>query len=126
MSDMFSTAVAGLPETQDALRRIVETLRPDGGFGNALEAGAIGFRDYVASITPRQTGTLAGAHRVEVIGLRARVYVDPGAINPRSGQSAAAYAGPMEARHSFYQRTANEYGERGKMAVADALFRRLP
>lgn len=110
MSDI-RLQIYGVPPVLDRLRRVAAALKPDGAFGQGLVEAGNDLRDYAASVTHEDTGNLAGAHRVRVSGLKVELYLDPGAINPRSHQSAALY-GPFEhARggdHAFYDRTRRE------------------
>ena len=67
-----------------------------------------------SAVTHVDTGVAAGHHRMEINGLRGRVYIDPGATNPRSGQRTAVY-GPYEhergGEHAFYQQVIDQYGQ---------------
>lgn len=68
-------------------------------------------REYAVSITHIATGAWAGAHRSEVTGDTARVYIDPSATNPGTGQSVATYASVWENRGgemAVYERTLAE------------------
>lgn len=75
--------------------------------GRFIEA----LREYAVSITHIDTGAWADAHRSEVVGDTARVYIDPTATNPVTGQSVEFYASVWENRGgemAVYERTVAE------------------
>jgi hypothetical protein len=105
--------ITGIQEAQAKNNRNMAALRPAGALGRAVQYGTIAAHRYAIGVTHVDTGTLKGSHRMEIGGLRGRVYIDPGATNPRSGQRATLY-GPYEHQrgggHAFYQRVIDDYG----------------
>jgi hypothetical protein len=113
--------ITGLQEAQAANNRLLARMQPRGALERAVLYGTTAAHRAAVVITHVDTGALRASHRMEVSGLRGRVYIDPGATNPRSGVRTAVY-GPMEhARgggHAFYRRVVDEEGQRilGRMA----------
>jgi len=115
-------SITGLQEAQmDNLKRIAR-LQPDGELGKAIKDTTIGAHRFAVQITHVWKvlgGGLRASHRAEVKGLRGRVYIDPGAVNPR-GQKPSIY-GYYENRrggsHAFYDRTVEEFIPRTENAV---------
>jgi hypothetical protein len=57
---------------------------------------------------------------MELKGLRGRIYLDPSAINPRTGQKPAVYGYYENKRggeHAFYDRTVEEFEQKSEDAV---------
>lgn len=106
--------ITGLQNAQAENNRAIAALRPSGAFGRAVQYGTAAAQRYAIGVTHVDTGTLKASHRMEVDGLRGRVYIDPAATNPRSSQRSAVY-GPIEhqrgGEHAFYQRVIDEYGQ---------------
>lgn len=107
--------ITGIQELQDDNARSIAALQPKGALGQAVKHVTTGAHRYVVAITHVDTGALRASHRMEVNGLRGRIYIDPTARNPRSGQRTAVY-GEFEhdrgGSHAFYDRAADESGER--------------
>ena len=105
--------ITGVQEAQRANLEAIAALRPGGAFGRAVVYATTAAHRYAVAITHVDTGALRASHRVEVSGLRGRIYIDPGAVNPRSAQRPAVY-GPYEhargGSHAFYQRVVEERG----------------
>jgi len=108
-----SLTITGIQEAQRANLEAVAALRPSGAFGRAVIYAATAAHRYAVAITHVDTGALRASHRIEVQGLRGRIYIDPGSANPRSGQKPVVY-GPYEhargGSHAFYQRVVDEKG----------------
>lgn len=86
-------------------------IKSDFSFDEILNKFIETLREYAISITHRDTGAWAGAHRSEVVTDTARVYIDPTATNPRTGTPVEFYASVWEARGgelSVYERTIAE------------------
>ena len=107
--------ISGLQELQDENARSIAALQPGGALGQAVKHVTAGAHRYTVAITHVDTGALRASHRMEVQGLRGRIYIDPTARNPRSGQRTSVY-GPFEhargGEHAFYDRAAEESGPR--------------
>ncbi len=66
-----------------------------------------------------QTGALRSSHRMEVYGQRGKVFIDPSAVNPKSGSRPVKYGVIEEARgggHAFYGRTVEHFDAIGGAA----------
>lgn len=114
--------ITGIQEAQAANNRLIARMQPRGALERAVLYGTTAAHRGAAVITHVDTVALRASHRMEVSGKRGRVYIDPGAMNPRSGVRTAIY-GPVEhARgggHAFYRRVVDEEGPRilGEMAA---------
>jgi hypothetical protein len=108
-------SITGIQEAQARNNRAMAALRTSGAFGAAIQYATAAAHRYAVALTHVDTGSLKASHRMEMSGLRGRVYIDPSATNPRSRQQTAEY-GPYEhvrgGSHAFYQRTVDEYGPR--------------
>ena len=106
-------SITGIQEAQAKNNRNIAALQPSGALGRAVQYGVIAAHRYAVGVTHVDTGALRSSHRMEITGLRGRVYIDPSARNPRSRQRTETY-GPYEhergGQHAFYQRTINEQG----------------
>lgn len=136
---MIRLEIRGIQEAQQANLQILAALKPSGALGRAIVyAGAEAHRRAVAN-TPFQTGGLAASHRVaiEAGGTRARIYIDPAAVNPaQGGKRPAEYGfhlhgqglrpGLKRGCRAFYQYTAENDGAAILKAAADELLRGLP
>lgn len=114
--------IEGLQRLQDANVRMIAALEPRGALGEAVRYATAGAHRYAVYVTHVDTGALRASHRMQVVGVRGRVYLDPTGKNPRSRQRTAVYGLYEEARggrHAFYRRTIEEAGPRlGREAVA--------
>lgn len=106
-------SIKGIQQAQAANNRVIAELQPSGALGRAVQYGVTTAHRYAVGVTHVDTGALRASHRMEVTGLRGRVYIDPSARNPRSRQRTETY-GPYEhergGEHAFYQRTIDEQG----------------
>ncbi len=109
MSDI-GLSITGLQEAQAENAKVIAALKPDGEVGQAIKDLTITGHRFAIQVThvwKYLGGGLRAAHRMEVKGLRGRIYIDPRAVNPR-GQRPAVY-GPYEnargGEHAFYDRT---------------------
>lgn len=113
--------IKGIQESQARNLRRIAALRPNSTFGRVIRDATIRAYRYAEAITHVDTGSLRASHRMQVQGLRGRIYLDPSARNPRSGLPVSVY-GPYEhargGSHAFYHRTVVERGpEIGKQAA---------
>ena len=121
-----SLTITGIQEAQQANLRAIAALRPEGAFGRAVVYAATAAHRYAVAITHvwwYKGGGLRASHRIEVQGLRARIYIDPASVNPR-GERPAVYGGEEHARggsHAFYERVVVERGRE----IAEGAMREL-
>ena len=117
---MIKANIGGLQQAQAANNRRIAELKPQGAAGQALRRAGQMIVRYVIAITHVDTGALRASHRLEINGLRGRIYIDPSARNPRTGALTSVYGAIEHARggkHAFYTRTKNEYGPEVVRAV---------
>lgn len=109
--------VTGIEELQDANLRKIAALKPRGPFGRMVKFIGTALHRYSVSITHVDTGTLKASERLDLdldLG-RATIFLDPTAVNPRSGDRASEYGVDEHARggtHAFFARTLRERGKR--------------
>ncbi len=117
---MIKANIKGLQKAQaENIRRLAE-LKPQGAAGQAIRRAGQMIIRYVIAITHVDSGALRASHRIEVNGLRGRIYIDPSARNPHTGALTSVYGAIEHARggkHAFYTRTKNEYGPEVVRAV---------
>lgn len=105
--------ITGLQEAQAMNNRAIAALRPEGALGKAVQAATADVQRWAVIYTHVDTGALRASHRMEVGGVRGRVYIGGGS-NPRSGLATAVY-GPVEhargGSHAFYDRVVSEQGD---------------
>lgn len=107
--------IRGLQEAQQANQRRLAELKPSGALGRAVQYATATLQRHAIGITHVDTGSLRASHRMrlEAGGLRGVIFIDPGAVNPRSGQKTSVYGPHEHARggsHAFYARTVSEAG----------------
>jgi hypothetical protein len=128
MSDKLG--ITGLQEALYDNQKRIAALRPSSAYGRAIRDVTVRLQRYAIGIThvwPDKGGGLRASHRMEVKELRGRIYIDPGAVNPR-GQKPSIYGPYEEARggsHAFYNRTVDEAGPGEVTAVLRQLGRIL-
>lgn len=107
--------ITGIQAAQNANIKRIAAFQPRGALGRAMKHAIIGAHRYLVDITHVDTGTYQASQRMDLKGDHGRIYVDPSAVNPRSGQRPAEYAQDEEARggsHAAYARTVKEAGPR--------------
>ncbi len=113
-------SITGIQEAQAANNRAIAALTPAGALGRAIKYGTTEAHRYAVAVTHVDTGALRASHRMEVSGLRGRIFIDPWSTNPRSGTPPAEY-GLYEHRrggsHAFYQRVVDERGDEISQAM---------
>jgi hypothetical protein len=107
--------IKGLQEAQQANQRRLAELKPTGALGRAIQYATATLQRHAIGVTHVDTGSLRASHRMrlEAGGLRGVIYIDPSAVNPRSGQKTSVYGPHEHARggsHAFYARTVSEAG----------------
>lgn len=115
MSFNVNLTITGIQQAQRANQTMIQSLRPISTLGQALKYGIVTALRYAVAITHVDTGSLRASHRGEIEGdgTRARIYIDPSAVNPRSHQLTSVYGIYEHNRgggHAFYARTAQEAG----------------
>lgn len=123
---MTNLSIRGIQEAQQANLELIASLKPGGALGRAIQYGTIEIHRYAVAITHVKTGALRASHRIELSGLRGRVYIDPATVNPRTGQKPSLYGVTEHRRggsHAFYERTYHEAGRRIAEAVAQGYIR---
>lgn len=106
-------SIKGLQEAQRDNQRRIAMFKPHGEIQGAIKDATIGAQRYAINITHVDTGSLRASHRMKIQGLHGYVYIDPRAVNPRSGQRPVIYGFYENKRggeHAFYDRTVEEYG----------------
>ena len=104
-----------LQKFQAANQKRIAAMKSGGAAGYALRYGLLALQRYAMIVTHVASGTLKASHRVEIDmpSLYGRIYIDPSAKNPWTGERAAIY-GPYEhargGSHAFYARTIQEHG----------------
>ncbi len=113
--------IEGLQEAQAAVQRAVAVGQSNGPLEAAVRGATLQAQRYAIAATHIDTGTLRAAHTIEVNGKIGMVYIDPAAINDRTGQYAAVY-GPYEhergGEHAFYERALDDIMGIGRAAEA--------
>lgn len=118
MSEEF--AIKGIQEAQAENAKRIARLQPRGEVGQKIKDLTSSAHRYAVSITHVITGSLRASHRMEIKGLRGRIYLDPSAVNPRSGQKPAVYGYYENKRggeHAFYDRTVEEFEQKSEDAI---------
>jgi hypothetical protein len=119
--------IRGVQEAQRANEHNIAQLRPNGAFGRLIQEVTIWVHRYAIMYTHVVSGALRASHRMDVKGLRAFIYPDPAAVNPKGGLP-AQYGITEEARggeHAFYYRAAYEAGPQIVNGHWDVLLRAL-
>jgi hypothetical protein len=115
MAGDFSVTIEGLQELNDLNIRTIAALKPSGALGRAIQYATIEGHRFLTSIVHVDTGAYKASNRMEVSEAQGRIFVDPGARNPRTRQLVADYAPEEEARggsHAAYGRTIAEMNQR--------------
>lgn len=107
-------SIKGLQEAQRGNLRTINAMRPSGSFGRAIIYATSQAHRFAVANSHVGTGTMRAAHRMEITGggLHGRIFLDPDATNPRSGQKPSEYGVFEHARggqHAFYQRVLDEH-----------------
>lgn len=126
---MATVTIEGLQKAQQQNQRRIAALKPAGAFGEAIRWATTELERYAIAATHVDTGALKSSHMMEVHGLRGRIFLSPGAVNPK-GQRPAVYGVYEHERggsHAFYERTVDDHGphvmQRAVRMVAEAVER---
>lgn len=124
--------IQGLQEAQRDNLKQIAALQPSSALGHGVKAAGTDLLRYAVAVTHVDTGALRAAHREEFSAWSgdalATIYIDPSAVNPRSGGRPSVYGAVEEARggsHAFYERTFEERGENALQIGADIVMRGL-
>lgn len=93
----YSVTVKGYEQIQEASRKLVYAMNPQGAMGQANRYATLQLMRAVRVRAHTDTGTYRGSISAEFDGMHGRVYVAANR-NPKSGQSAAVYGKYEEAR----------------------------
>ena len=107
--------IRGLQEEQVKNQKRIARLQPRGEVAQKIKDITIMGQRYAIQVTHVITGSLRASHRMETSGTRGRIYLDPRAVNPRTGQRPAVYGFYENKRggdHAFYDRTQAELEEK--------------
>jgi hypothetical protein len=115
----LGSTIQGLQEAQRDNLKMIAALHPSRGLARGVQAALTDLERFAVSVTHVDTGALRASHRMRMeLGANdalGTIYIDPGAMNPRSNKRVVDYAGTEHARgdiHAFYERTYNEEGDR--------------
>lgn len=103
--------ITGIQQAQEWNLRAIAALKPSGAYGRAIRDIVTMLHRYEVAITHVDTGALRASHRIEMNGLRGRIYIDQLARNPRTGTKTSVYGEVENARggeHAFGARTVKE------------------
>lgn len=104
---MIDLSIRNLQKVQQANIRRIAMLQPQGALGQLIRNVTAYTHRQAIAVTHADTGALRASHLMEVTAVRGRVYINPGAVNPRSGAQVAEYAEDEHNRggeHAFYKR----------------------
>lgn len=97
--------IRGIQEVQARNNARIAMLEPSGVFGRIIKEVTIFTHAEAVKQTHVDTGALRASHRMTVTGVRGRVFIDPGSVNPRTRERPADYGKEEIARggsHNFY------------------------
>lgn len=110
---MARVTIEGLQKAQQQNQRRIAALKPTGVFGEAIRYATAELQRFAIAATHVDTGALKSSHMMEVDGLRGRIFLSPGAVNPQ-GQRPAVYGVYEHDRggsHAFYELTVADHGQ---------------
>ena len=106
-----NVTIEGLQRAQASNLKTMQLLMPRGYYGQMTYEVATQVHRWAVAFTHVDTGALRASHRLIVRGLEAEIYIDPGAVNPRTGVKTSVYGEGEHNRggeHAFYQRVIDE------------------
>jgi hypothetical protein len=116
------TTIRGLQEAQEANAQVIAAVKPRGELGEAVRYATTEAQRWAIYYTPWDTGSLRASHQMKVKRTRGEVYIDPSAVNPRSGQRPSKYGfylhkqgkrpGVRGGVRAFYRQTVDAKGQR--------------
>ena len=123
-----SVTVQGYEQLQEATRKLVYEMKPQGAFGAANKYATLQLMRGARVRAHVDTGTYRSSISASFDGLYGRVYVAANR-NPKSGQSASVYGPHEEARGGSHAAFAGAMAQDGARAIQDGteiLIRALP
>jgi len=108
-------SIKGLQEAQADNQRRIAMFHPNGEVEQAIKDTTIAAQRYAIQITHILSGSLRASHRMKLSGKKGTIYLDPAAVNPRTGQKPSVYGYYENKRggdHAFYDRTVEEFGSK--------------
>lgn len=139
-NDFVHVDLRGEERVQEAIRKTLLAVKPEGGLGRAVRDATVLLFDHAKSVTHRKTGALAVSHHMEFASggvetffqgtrLRAqaigRIFIREGVRNPINKQLTSVYGPKEHARggtHAFYARAFYERGQ-SALNLADRVIR---
>lgn len=129
--------IEGIQELQQANQQMIDAMEPKGALGQAIKYATTEAHRRAVNNTPWETGGLRAAHRIEIKSLTGKVFIDPGATNPRQGGARPAEygwylhnmgmsPGIRGGIRAFYQYTVEHDGERIVKQAGKILKKGLP
>lgn len=112
--------MSGIQALQTANNKAIAALKPDSAFGRAVKNVTVEAHRRAVAFTHVQSGALRASQRMEVSGLRGRVYIDP-ASSGRGAARPAEYGVTEHARggeHAFYERALDDADDYVNAALA--------
>lgn len=82
----------------DEVIELLEGVNVPGQLGEVVEGTIVAGARFAAVITPVDTAAMQQAWTAQAQGLDGRVFVDPSAVNPRSGVAVTSYAPDVDER----------------------------
>lgn len=120
-----SIHIRGIQEAQRANLTLIRSLQPGGALEAAIKVATSLAHQAAVRKTPVDTGSLRASHRINLQGLRGKVYIDPETVNPRSGGKPSEYGLIVHARggrSAFYERVVTEEGHAiGRAGISEYL-----
>lgn len=114
MSMSTTVHIRGIQEVQAATLRAAAAAQVSGALGKAVRYATLAAHRYAVAHTVVDTGSWRAAHRVAIHGSSGRIFLDPSAVNPKSGGKPSHYGAFLElsrgGRYAVYGRTVNEAG----------------
>jgi len=113
MMQFSQQTIADIRKAQNANLKAIAAVKPSGALGRAVAFAMSTTHAYAVAVTHRDTGTLAASHMMkwEEPGMKGRIFINPRAVNPKSGARPSVYGLYEEARggdHAFYYRAVYE------------------
>ncbi len=134
----------GLERIQAANLKMLRAINPRDGLGKGVKVATLHLHKYAVAITHVRTGTLKRSHIMDfasggvqtyrfgipIVGKAVgRIYINPAARNPVTGERPEEY-GPVEharrGSHAFYKRAVDEQGKAAGALALVEIWSRLP
>lgn len=122
MALKVTLTIDGLRKAQDANKRRIVKMQPK-GLSRVIQIATLEMHRLALIETPVDTGSWRASHLITLEPTRGIVFVDPSALNSRSGGRVIDYATEYEqqgGRYAVYKNTAAQHGSRVLQAAAKA------